>query len=229
MRRPSRPALCLLGLFVPLAIAACASPTPPAPRATDGVGMVAAADPRAVDAGLEMLKKGGSATDAAIATMAVLGLVEPQSAGLGGGAFLLNYDRASKDIDAYDGRERAPMGATANLFLGADGKPLPYRDAVWSGLSTGAPSMIAMFEKAHADHGRLPWRDLFEPAIKLAEEGFIIAPRLAGFLRMMGPQSALKQDPVAGKYFYDANGAPLCLTTDFEVFTDEGVGTLIHA
>lgn len=203
--------LSLLGLFVPLALAACASPPPPAPRATDGVGMVAAADPRAVDAGLEMLRKGGSATDAAIATMAVLGLVEPQSAGIGGGAFLLNYDRASKDIDAYDGRERAPMGATANLFLGADGKPLPYRDAVWSGLSTGAPSMIAMFEKAHADHGRLPWRDLFEPAIKLAEEGFIVAPRLAGLLQMMGPQSALKQDPVAGKYFYDANGAPLAV------------------
>jgi len=203
--------LSLLGLFVPLALAACASPTPPAPRATDGVGMVAAADPRAVDAGLEMLKKGGSATDAAIATMAVLGLVEPQSAGLGGGAFLLNYDRASKDIDAYDGRERAPMGVTANLFLSADGKPLGYRDAAWSGLSTGAPSMIAMLEKAHADHGRLPWRDLFEPAIKLAEEGFIVAPRLAGLLQVMGQQSALKQDPVAGKYFYDANGAPLAV------------------
>lgn len=203
--------LSLLGLFVPLALAACSTPPAPAANPTAGVGMVAAADPRAVDAGLEMLKKGGSATDAAIATMAVLGLVEPQSAGIGGGAFLLNYDHTSKDIDAYDGRERAPMGATSNLFLGADGKPLGFRDAVWSGRSTGAPSMIAMLEKAHADHGRLPWRDLFEPAIKLADEGFIVQPRLAGLLQMMGPQSALKQDPVAGKYFYDANGAPLAV------------------
>lgn len=205
--------LSLLGLFVPLALAACSTPPAPTPQPTDGVGMVAAADPRAVDAGLEMLKKGGSATDAAIATMAVLGLVEPQSAGIGGGAFLLNYDRASKDIDAYDGRERAPMGATPELFLGPDGKPLGFRDAVWSGLSTGAPSMIAMLEKAHADHGRLPWRDLFEPAIKLADEGFIVSPRLAGMLQMMAGQSALKQDPAASKYFFDANGAPLTVGT----------------
>lgn len=199
----------LVPLVVPLALVACASPTAPAPSAPVTTGMVAAADPRAVDAGLEMLRKGGSATDAAIATMMVLGLVEPQSAGVGGGAFLLNYDRATKDIDAYDGRERAPAGATASLFLGADGKPLPYRDAVASGLSTGAPSMIAMLERAHRDHGTLPWRDLFEPAIKLADEGFIVSPRLAQLIQFVAPMGALKSDPEAGAYFFDANGEPL--------------------
>jgi gamma-glutamyltranspeptidase / glutathione hydrolase len=201
--------LSFLSIAFALAVSACAAPPPPAPTATTGIGMVAAADPRAVDAGVEMLRRGGSATDAAIATMMVLGLVEPQSAGVGGGAFLLNYDQSANDIDAYDGRERAPAGATPALFLGPDGQPLPYRDAVLSGLSTGAPSMIAMLEKAHADHGVLPWRDLFEPAIKLADEGFIVSPRLAGLLAYVGANSALKQDPEAGAYFFDANGAPL--------------------
>ncbi len=201
--------LTCLSIAVALALGACASPPAPSPSATSGVGMVAAADPRAVDAGLEMLRRGGSATDAAIATMMVLGLVEPQSAGIGGGAFLLNYDQSANDIDAYDGRERAPAGATPNLFLDANGQPLPFRDAVASGLSTGAPSMVAMLEKAHADHGVLPWRDLFEPAIKLADEGFIVTPRLAALIAYVGVNSPLKQDPEAGAYFYDANGAPL--------------------
>jgi gamma-glutamyltranspeptidase / glutathione hydrolase len=200
----------LLGMLFTLALAACAGlPRAEAP-AVQGEGIVAAADPRAVDAGLEMLRKGGSATDAAIATMAVLGLVEPQSAGLGGGAFLLAYDKRTRRIVTWDGRETAPAAATAELFLGADGKPLPFREAVWSGLSSGAPSLVPMLEAAHRESGRLPWADLFEPAIKLADEGFIISPRMAGMIagvaRMNG---ALAQDPDARAYFFDAEGKPL--------------------
>jgi gamma-glutamyltranspeptidase/glutathione hydrolase len=205
--------LSLLSIVVSAALVACAAPSAVAPSpsspTTAGVGMVSAADPRAVDAGLDMLRRGGSATDAAIATMMVLGLVEPQSAGVGGGAFLLNYDRAANDIDAYDGRERAPAAASANLFLDANGRVLPYRDAIASGLSTGAPSIIAMLEKAHADHGRLPWRTLFEPAIRLAEDGFIVSPRLAALIAYVAPMGALKSDPEAGAYFFDADGQPL--------------------
>lgn len=202
----------LLGFALSLALTACASPaptapTPETPSATAGVGMVTAADPRAVDAGVEMLRRGGAATDAAIATMMVLGLVEPQSAGVGGGGFLLNYDKSANDIDAYDGRERAPLAATPALFTAPNGRALPFNEAVASGLSTGAPSLIAMLEKAHADHGKLPWRDLFEPAIKLADEGFIVSPRLAQFLAYM-KESPIAQDPEAGPYFYP-NGAPL--------------------
>lgn len=201
----------LLSIALALALTACASPPPATPSATAGVGMVAAADPRAVDAGLDMLRKGGSATDAAIATMMVLGLVEPQSAGVGGGGFLLNYDKATNDIDAYDGRERAPAGATAALFTGPNGRALPFGEAVASGLSTGAPSLIAMLEMAHRDHGKLPWRDLFEPAIKLADEGFIVSPRLAATIQYVAPFGALKADPEAGAYFFDASGAPLAV------------------
>jgi gamma-glutamyltranspeptidase/glutathione hydrolase len=175
--------------------------------------MVAAADPRAVDAGLEMLRRGGSATDAAIATALVLGLVEPQSAGIGGGAFLLNFDSTTKDIDAYDGRERAPASASDRLFLTGEGRPYGYRDAVASGLSTGAPSAVAMYERAHRDHGKLPWRDLFEPAIKLAEEGFAVGPRLNALIQFVAPMGALKADPEAGKYFFDSAGAPVAQGT----------------
>lgn len=175
--------------------------------------MVAAADPRAVEAGLEMLRRGGTATDAAIATMLVLGLVEPQSAGVGGGGFLVAYDKRTGDLAAYDGREQAPAGATPALFLGADGKPLSYRDAVLGGLSTGAPSLVAMLELAHREKGRLPWADLFAPAIKLADEGFVISPRMAALVAGAARLGALKEDPEARAYFFDAAGAPLTAGT----------------
>lgn len=151
-------------------------PAPAAPEQAQSQAMVAAADPRAVDAGLEMLRQGGTATDAAIATMAVLGLVEPQSAGLGGGAFLLSFD--GERLIGYDGRETAPAAATPNLFLGPDGEPLPYPQAVASGLSVGAPGLIPMLNLAHEREGKLPWARLFDPAIRLAEEGFLVSPRL---------------------------------------------------
>jgi gamma-glutamyltranspeptidase/glutathione hydrolase len=197
-----------LALAASLALAACASTPQVGPSQPPGEGMVAAADARAVDAGLEMLRKGGTATDAAIATMLVLGLVEPQSAGLGGGGFLLAFDKATRDFDSYDGRETAPAGARAELFLKDDGAPLGFRDAAWSGLSTGAPSLMPMLEMAHREHGRLPWRDLFEPAIKLAEEGFIVSPRMAALLGFVA-QGPLKDDPEARAYFFDAEGKPL--------------------
>ncbi len=212
MRRRS-----FLSVVLSVALAACATnplASTAAPTAPPGEGMVAAANPLATEAGLEMLRKGGTATDAAIATMMVLGLVEPQSAGLGGGGFLLAYDRASRDLDTYDGRETAPAAATATLFMGPDGKPLPFADALQSGLSTGAPSLLPMLELAHREHGRLPWRDLFEPAIRLADQGFIISPRMASLIAFVASRNgALKDDPEARAYFYDAAGAPLTAGT----------------
>lgn len=203
----------LLPALLAIVLGACASApadTAKAPPAPLNEGMVAAADPRAVEAGLEMLRKGGSATDAAIATMMVLGLVEPQSAGVGGGGFLMSWDAARRDMDAYDGRETAPAAATPQLFLGPDGKPLPFPLAVQSGLSTGAPSLVPMLALAHREHGKLPWRDLFEPAIKLADEGFIVSPRLAGLIAYVAAnKGALMEDPAARAYFFDENGAPL--------------------
>ena len=168
--------------------------------------MVAAADPRAVEAGLTMLREGGGATDAAIAAMMVLGLVEPQSAGLGGGGFMLTYDARRERIDAFDGRERAPAGATPTMFLREDGTPLPFREAQASGMAVGTPSLLPMLFLAHQRHGKLPWARLFEPAIALAENGFEVSPRMAMSLERYGP--AMRDDPDARAYFYDADGAP---------------------
>jgi len=141
-------------------------------------GMVAAANPLAVEAGVEILKAGGSAVDAAIAVQAVLGLVEPQSSGIGGGAFLLHYDVATGDVITYDGREVAPRGATPNMFLMADGKPMTSLAAIRSGRSIGVPGAVAMLEMAHREHGRLPWARAFQRAAQIAEEGFAVSPRL---------------------------------------------------
>src|SRR3989440_6303411 len=143
---------------------------------------VAAANPLAVDAGLEILARGGKAVDAAVAVQAMLGLVEPQSSGIGGGAFLLYYDAGSRKLSALQGRERAPAGAQPDMFLDEHGKPLPFVEAVRSGRSTGVPGAIAMLYAAHARLGARPWRDLFQPAIRAATQGFRVAPRLAAFL-----------------------------------------------
>jgi gamma-glutamyltranspeptidase/glutathione hydrolase len=194
-------------------LSACATPImsrhdAPAPRVFDK-GMVSAADPRAAEAGAAMLRKGGSATDAAIAAMAVLGLVEPQSAGIGGGAFLLHFDGESERIVAYDGREEAPRNARPDMFIGADGKTMNFRDAVTSGLSVGTPSLIAMLEMAHRTHGALTWAELFDPAIKLAEDGFVVSPRLAQFIALAARGNVLQANPTTRAYFFDANGQPL--------------------
>jgi gamma-glutamyltranspeptidase/glutathione hydrolase len=169
---------------------------------------VTAANPLAAQAGLEMLRAGGSAMDAAIAVQAVLGLVEPQSSGIAGGAFLLHWD--GREVQALDGRETAPAAATPQLFLRPDGKPMAMRDAVLSGLSTGTPGVLAMLAEGHRRHGQLPWTRLFEPAIQLAEQGFAISPRL---FELASNEPALRSDPQAGPYFFDASGAPRAVGT----------------
>src|SRR5688572_28232182 len=139
-----------------LALVACASGSIPGASAPRGEAMAAAANPHAVEAALEILRAGGGAVDAAIAAELVLGLVEPQSSGIGGGGFLLFYDAQSERISGFDGREWAPVGATPTMFLGADSQPLPFMDAQASGLSTGAPLLVPMLKLAHDEHGRLP-------------------------------------------------------------------------
>ena len=168
---------------------------------THGRFAVAAANPLATDAGYQILRAGGSAVDAAIAVQMVLTLVEPQSSGIGGGAFLLHHD--GKQTVAYDGRETAPMAATENLFLGADGKPMPFIDGVVGGRAVGTPGTVRMLELAHAKHGRLPWAKLFEQAIALAENGFPVSDRLHTLLKA---DQHLKKDPVAAAYFYTPQG-----------------------
>jgi gamma-glutamyltranspeptidase/glutathione hydrolase len=143
---------------------------------------VAAANPLAVDAGLEILAKGGHAVDAAVAVQAMLGLVEPQSSGVAGGAFLMYYDAHTGKVTAFDGREKAPAGAHPDMFLDERGKPLPYVEAVRSGRSTGVPGVIAMLWAAHRQFGATHWKDLFVPAIRAASQGFRVPARLAMFL-----------------------------------------------
>ncbi|MBV8035258.1 gamma-glutamyltransferase family protein [Roseateles sp.] len=164
---------------------------------------VTAANPLAVQAGAEILKAGGSAMDAAIAVQAVLSLVEPQSSGIAGGAFLMHWD--GRQVQALDGRETAPAAATPALFLRPDGRPLAMRDAILSGLATGTPGVLAMLAEGHRLHGRLPWARLFEPAIRLAEQGFAISPRL---FELFSAEAALRNDPQAAPYFFDAAGNP---------------------
>lgn len=161
--------------------------------------MVAAANPLATDAGYEILGKGGSAVDAAIAVQMVLTLAEPQSSGIGGGAFMMHYDGNAKSLVAYDGRETAPATATPELFLGPDKKPLDIRTAIIGGLSVGTPGVMRLLERAHAKHGKLPWATLFQRAITLAENGFVISPRLETLI--VGTAKALCQQPAAAAYF----------------------------
>lgn len=170
--------------------------------ATQGFA-VAAANPLATDAGYQILLAGGSAIDAAIAVQMVLTLVEPQSSGIGGGAFVLHHD--GKKVEAYDGREAAPLAATDKLFLDAQGKPLPFMDGVVSGLSVGVPGTLTVLELAHKEHGKLPWTTLMQPAIQLAEQGFKLSPHLH---RGLMAETYLMNDPVAATYFYDAQGKP---------------------
>jgi gamma-glutamyltranspeptidase/glutathione hydrolase len=165
--------------------------------------MVAAANPLATDAGYDILKAGGTAVDAAIAVQMVLTLVEPQSSGIGGGAFLMHFD--GHTVKAFDGRETAPASATENLFQNNQGKPLPFMEGVVGGRSVGAPGVLRMLEMAHKQYGRLPWASLFAPAIKLAEQGFTVSPRLSAMLKV---EQHLQRDPVAAAYFYDQAGNP---------------------
>lgn len=218
MRRP------LLGwLAAASLLAACASgPTrfsytvPEQPEGASGLTAkpgwattkfaVAAANPLATDAGYQVLKAGGSAVDAAIAVQMVLTLVEPQSSGIGGGAFLLHYN--GREVEAFDGRETAPAAADERLFLGADGKPLGFYDAVVGGRSVGVPGTVRVLEMAHRQYGKLPWAALFQPAIQLAEQGFRVSPRLNTLVK---GDAHLAKDPTARAYFYQANGEPVAV------------------
>ena len=166
-------------------------------------GMVAAAHPLAVEAGVSVLRRGGSAVDAAVAVQAALGLVEPQSSGLGGGAFMTYYDAKTRRVTAYNGRETAPAGARPDMFLGPDGKPLPFFSAVTSGRATGVPGAVAMLHMAQKAHGRLAWKDLFTEAEALADQGFAVTPRLAAFVASSAPQA---KQPDAVAYFTKADG-----------------------
>ena len=205
-------------LLAGLLLAAPAFSRPPAaadasPEAASDIGtrqlaraqrfMAASANPLATEAGTGVLRAGGSAVDAAIAMQMVLALVEPQSSGLGGGAFLLAYDAAGRRVQSYDGRETAPLAARGDHFL-ADGKPLPFRDAVNSGRAVGTPGVLRMLELAHRRHGRLPWARLFEPAIRLAEQGFAVSERLHG--QIAGNRDLFAQ-PAARAYFYPGGEA----------------------
>lgn len=167
--------------------------------------MIVAAHPLAVEAGLQMLSKGGGAVDAAIAAQLVLNLVEPQSSGIGGGGFMLHYAARSRRLDTYDGRETAPAAADADLLLGADGRPLDFRAAVVGGRAVGTPGLLRMLELAHREHGRLPWSTLFLPAIRVAYGGFAISPRLA---RSIAADDALCGEMPARRHFCDQRGRP---------------------
>lgn len=167
--------------------------------------MVAAAHPLAVEAGLDVLKRGGSAIDAAVAVQMMLGVVEPQASGVGGGGFLLYYDAATRGITVYDGRETAPMGATPGMFLDTDGKPLPFPVAVASGLSVGVPGAVALLELAHKEHGRLPWADLFGASIAAARDGFTVSSRLAAWLVTI---RRFRDEPAARALYFNADGSP---------------------
>ena len=206
-----------------LALTACNAPSvstlPVAPESASGYRtdlqarhasrhMAAAANPLAAEAGREMLRLGGSAIDAAIAMQAVLTLVEPQSSGIGGGALIMLWD--GKNVRTYDGRETAPAGATERLFLQADGTPMPFTRAQIGGRSVGTPGVLRALELAHKKHGRLPWAQLFEPAIKLAEQGFAISPRLH---QLIASDSSLRSSPDMVAYFLNADGSPKAIGT----------------
>ena len=208
-------------LLCALALGGCAAPQPTAPPATalvlpEGASgwtakpevaarnfMVATANPLATDVGHGVLQAGGSAVDAAIAVQMVLTLVEPQSSGIGGGAFLLHWD--GQAVQAWDGRETAPAAAHERLFIGADGKPVPFAQAVLGGRAVATPGVVRMLEQAHRQHGRLPWGSLFAPAIELALGGFPVSPRLHALLKS---DRVLRQDRAARAYFYGADAKP---------------------
>ena len=167
--------------------------------------MISTANPLAAEAGREILRKGGSAIDAAIAAQMVLNLVEPQSSGIGGGGFLMHYNAKSGEIAAYDGRETAPAGATPEMFLDKDGKRRKFFDAVVGGQSVGVPGLLRMLEMAHQENGRLPWPELFKTATLLAADGFHVSERLHG---LVARDKHLKTFSPTAAYFYDAAGEP---------------------
>ncbi|WOI10285.1 gamma-glutamyltransferase [Thalassospira lucentensis] len=169
--------------------------------------MVSAANPLAVEAGANVLRRGGNAIDAMVAVQTMLGLVEPQSSGLGGGAFLVYYDARSGKLTTVDGRETAPMAATPTLFQDANGQPMEFYDAVVGGRSVGTPGTPALLKTAHEKWGQLEWPTLLSPAIERAEIGFNVSQRLAALIAE--DREKLSRDDTAKGYFFDASGEPL--------------------
>jgi gamma-glutamyltranspeptidase/glutathione hydrolase len=207
----------LLVALVALLVAGCARDRTDLPRAPETASgwrsnvdavtaqrhMVAAANPLASEAGREILRAGGSAIDAAVAMQMVLGLVEPQSSGLGGGAFVVHWDGTR--VQSFDGRETAPAAVDENLFVTASGKAMQFNAAVVGGRAVGVPGVLRMLEQVHRQHGRLPWARLFAPAIRLAEDGFPLSPRLHAAL---AAERSLDRNPAARDHFYSADGSP---------------------
>src|SRR5262245_34140121 len=195
--------LCVLGPAF-----AATSPSSGAQSQAGSIGkrhMIVAAEPDASEAGRLMLRAGGSAVDAAIAAQMVLTLVEPQSSGIGGGSYLVISD--GNMLYAYDGRETAPSSANPRMFLDAQGRPRRSSDAIPGGLSVGVPGTVAVLAMAHKAHGRLPWARLFEPAIKLAEQGFVVPPRLANQLREGA--AGYTAMPTLRALYFNADGTPV--------------------
>ena len=172
--------------------------------------MVVAANPLAAKAGTDILAAGGSAADAAIAVQLVLNMVEPQSSGIGGGAFALYWDAKAGKVASYDGREMSPAAAEENRFLAKDGKPMARMQAIVGGKSVGVPGVVRMLDLIHRRHGKLPWAKLFEPAIAIADDGFALSPRL---FELLSGDSAFKNSEQARAYYYDADGNPKAVGT----------------
>jgi gamma-glutamyltranspeptidase / glutathione hydrolase len=205
------PKLLLLSIFI---VTGCSDneTTSVTENTQKAVGMVVTANPLATEAGLEILRQGGSAVDAAVAVESVLSLVEPQSSGLGGGGFLVHYDATTKEVTFYDGREKAPSGATKELFYDTDGVQLPFLNAKNSGLSIGVPGAVSLLNLAHKDHGTLQWKDLFNPALALSTNGFAISPRMHESIVTYAEN--IPKTPEEGptdlyEYFFDDDGNPL--------------------
>ena len=192
------------------ALALIAASLPATAQVTETVAkhhMIAAANPHAAQAGLDMMRAGGSAVDAAIATQLVLGLVEPESSGIGGGAFMLVYNPRTRQTTSFDGREMAPASATPGMFLDANGQPRAHFDPIPGGLSVGVPGVVRMLALAHGKYGKLPWAKLFEPAIQLAEKGFPVGPKMVRQIKAMASRAG--DMPDIRSHFFHADGTPL--------------------
>ena len=201
----------LLTIAASATLAACATAAPAPIAARPAVQaaaepFVVAANPHAARAGIEVLRRGGSAVDAAVAMEAMLSLVEPQSSGLGGGGFMVHYAAGSRTVSIYDGRETAPAQATAGMFLKTDGTPLGSDEAMLSGRATGVPGVVRLLDLAHREHGKLAWRTLFGDAERIARDGFAVSPRLARFINGKFAQAAV---PDARVYFARHDGSRL--------------------
>lgn len=205
-----------LGASPPLEAQERPAPEPSSGRSAEEIVeaqrfMMVTANGHATAAGAEVLRRGGSAVDAMVAAQFVLNLVEPQSSGIGGGAFLLYWDAKSRQLTTFDGRETAPMAAGPDLFLEPDGTPMAFEDAVPGGRSVGVPGTLALLEQVHRRFGRLPWAELVEPAAALAEDGFEISPRLAGAIA--DSAATLGRFPTARAYFLGTDGEPRAVGT----------------